>query len=116
MIIDFHTHVFPDKIAAGAIEGMSKETGILNYLYGTRDELVASMGRAGVDISVLLPVVTKPKQFKTVNDYAEGIAHTYDNGSRLIAFGGVHPDSPNLREEIKELRSRGFKGIKIHPD
>ena len=116
MIIDFHTHVFPDHMAARVIDNMAVETGIMPYFHGTRDELINSMAENNVDISVLLPVVTKPSQFKTVNTFAQSIAKTYDNGARLIAFGGVHPDSPTLKEELTELRNQGIKGIKLHPD
>ncbi len=116
MIIDFHTHVFPDSMAKRVVDNMAVETGIMPYLDGTVGALTDSMAKAGIDISVLLPVLTKPSQFKTVNNYELGIAHEYDNGTRLIAFGGVHPDSPTLKDDIKEIRRMGMKGIKLHPD
>ena len=116
MVIDFHTHVFPDALAERAVSGMAKNTGILPYLHGKVDELINSMAEAGIDKSVLLPVLTKPSQFKTVNEYTLSIAHKYDNGTELIPFGGIHPDSPTLKDDIKEIRRLGMKGIKLHLD
>lgn len=116
MIIDFHTHVFPDSMAERVVHNMAVETGIMPYLTGTVGDLTTSMEKAGIDISILLPVLTKPSQFNTVNHYELEIARTYENGTRLIAFGGIHPDSPTLKEDIKEIRRLGMKGIKLHPD
>ena len=116
MIIDFHTHVFPDHMAKRVVDDMAVATGIMPYLDGTVGALTDSMAMAGIDISVLLPVLTKPSQFKTVNNYELSIAHKYDNGTKLVAFGGVHPDSPTLRDDIREIRRMGMKGIKLHPD
>lgn len=116
MIIDFHTHVFPDNMAKRVVDNMAVATGIMPYLDGTVGALTDSMAKAGIDISILLPVLTKPSQFKTVNNYELSIAHKYDNGAKLVAFGGVHPDSPTLRDDIREIRRMGMKGIKLHPD
>ena len=55
MVIDIHTHTFPDKLAATTIpklEGMSHTRA---YVDGTVSGLRASMVRAGVDAS-LVPV------------------------------------------------------------
>ncbi|MBR5338436.1 MAG: amidohydrolase family protein [Lachnospiraceae bacterium] len=116
MIIDFHTHVFPETMAKRVVDNMAVATGIMPYLDGSVGALTDSMARAGVDISILLPVLTKPSQYNTVNNYELSIAHEYENGTRLIAFGGVHPDSPTLKEDIKGIRRMGMKGIKLHPD
>ena len=51
MVIDIHTHTFPDKLAATTIpklEGMSHTRA---YVDGTVSGLRASMARAGVDAS-----------------------------------------------------------------
>ena len=114
MIIDTHTHVFPDKLAPraiGALEAVLPE-GHRAYLSGTRDELVASMKRSGIDRSIVLPVVTAPRQFESVNSFAAEI-----NGrDSLISFGGIHPDNEDIEEKLLYIRSLGLKGIKLHPD
>ena len=67
MIIDFHTHIFPDKIAKPTIDTLAVNSDAKAYTDGTRDSLVASMREAHVDLSVILPVVTRPGQFQSVN-------------------------------------------------
>ena len=68
MVIDIHTHIFPDKLAATTIpklEGMSHTRAFVD---GTAAGLRASMERAGVDVSLVLPVATNPRQVVHVND------------------------------------------------
>ena len=60
MIIDFHTHIFPEKIAGKTIESLEKLSGITASTNGTLEGLLASMERTGVDMSVIMPVATKP--------------------------------------------------------
>ena len=113
MIIDFHTHVYPEQIAAKTVDFLSKVSGAVPYLDGTIDNLLASMRKAGVDQSVILPVNTRPGQFDSITKYAKAINDTYDG---LISFGGVHPDDEDIPGKMQYLKDNGFKGIKIHPD
>lgn len=112
MIIDFHTHVFPEKIAAGTIEKLEAFAHIRAHSDGLLEGLKASMQNAGVDYSVVLPVVTKPSQFQTVNAYAASI-HGREG---IISFGGIHPADSNLKEELQHIKELGLPGIKLHPD
>lgn len=50
MIIDFHTHVFPDDRAQRLLSEVSKRAGIPSYSDDTVKGLLNSMERAGVDI------------------------------------------------------------------
>lgn len=56
MIIDFHTHTFPDELADRAVGTLAHSGGIHNYLDGRVHSLTDSMKKAGIDYSVLLPV------------------------------------------------------------
>lgn len=114
MIIDFHTHVFPEKIAQRTIEKLATVANIKAYTDGTLNSLKESMKEAGIDYSVILPVVTKPEQFQTVNDYAAQISETSNDG--IISFGGIHPQSKDYKNELNYIKSLGLKGIKLHPD
>ena len=113
MIIDFHTHIFPDRIASRTIEHLSKTGGIPPYSDGTVSGLSAEMRRGGVDISIALPVLTSPTQFDSVNRYAEEINRDFPG---IISFAGIHPRCENISEKMSEIRARGFLGVKIHPD
>ena len=71
MIIDFHTHVFPDRIATKTISLLSKNGGIPPFSDGTVNGLCQKMREAGTDISVTLPVMTSPTQFDSINNFAK---------------------------------------------
>lgn len=114
MIIDFHTHIFPDKIAARSIEALSKVSGVTAATDGTLNGLLASMDRSGVDLSVIMPVVTKPSQFESVNTFAAKVNEQY--AGRLLSFGGIHPDSEDYKAELNRIKELGLPGIKLHPD
>ena len=114
MIIDFHTHIFPDKIAARSIESLSKVSGVKAATDGTLSGLLASMDRSGVDLSVIMPVVTKPTQFESVNTFAAKVNEQY--AGRLLSFGGIHPDSEDYKSELNQIKELGLPGIKLHPD
>lgn len=114
MIIDFHTHIFPDKIAARSIEALSKVSGVTAATDGTLNGLLTSMDKSGVDLSVIMPVVTKPAQFESVNTFAAKVNEQYTG--RLLSFGGIHPDSEDYKAELNRIKELGLPGIKIHPD
>ena len=71
MVIDFHTHIFPDKIAAKTIAHLEEVGNIKAATDGTLNGLLASMERCGVDMSVILPVATKPSQFESIQNFAQ---------------------------------------------
>ena len=113
MLIDFHTHCFPEKIAEMAINKLSFASGGLKpYTNGTKDDLLNSMKKFGVDKSVVLNIATNPKQQKNVNNFANHI----NSCENLIAFGSVHPDSEDALFELERIKSMGLKGVKLHPD
>ena len=114
MIIDFHTHTFPDKIAAAAIEKLSKLSHTRPFSDGTAAGLSASAKAAGIDLSVILPVATNTKQVPSINGYAAKANETTDT-TGLFSFGCMHPDYPEWKEELSRIASLGLKGIKLHP-
>jgi len=114
LVIDFHTHIFPDRIASSTISMLSQKGNVKPYLDGRSDSLIASMKNNGIDKSVLLPVLTAPKQFDSVNSYTIEVSER--SCGDLIPFGGIHPDCNDIAEKIKFLADSGFYGIKLHPD
>ena len=117
MIIDFHTHIFPDKIAKKTIDFLSEKGGIPPFSDGSTAGLLDRMSEAGVDLSVTLPVMTNPAQFDSINRFAAEINTTFaDKEKRLISFAGIHPLCEDLEGKIEWIAEQGFLGIKIHPD
>ena len=111
MVIDFHTHAFPDELAKKAIPKLAANGNIANVGDGTVRSLLAEMGRSGVDRAVILNIATNAKQQTNVNNFAIATKNTYP---RLYTLGSIHPDSENI--EAKRLKDAGIRGIKIHPD
>lgn len=111
MIIDFHTHTFPDRIAAGALQKMQADSHARAFSDGTKCGLLASMKDAAIDWSVALPVATNPLKVSSINDTSIA-ANGIDN---LIYFGCIHPENDNYAQELSRIAAAGVKGIKIHP-
>ena len=117
MIIDFHTHIFPDKIAKKTIEYLSEKGGIPPFSDGSYSGLLAEMEKADVDIAVNLPVVTAPKQFESITRFAEEInSRPIEGGRRIISFAGIHPQCEDIEGKMEAIAKAGFVGIKLHPD
>ena len=117
MIIDFHTHVFPEKIAERTIARLSQMGGIPAFADGTRAGLLRAMEEADVRVSINLPVLTKPEQFESVNAFSAEINQAFKGKERrIISFGAIHPACPNIKEKMCWLRDNGFLGVKLHPD
>lgn len=114
MIIDFHTHIFPDAIAGKTIAVLQDRSGISASTDGTPSGLLKSMETSGVDISVIQPVVTKPSQFDSINTFAKSINEEY--AGRLVSFGGIHPDCEDYKDKLRRIKEMGLPGIKLHPD
>ncbi len=113
MIIDIHTHIFPDALAAKALAVLEENC---NYEYKpvtdmTATSLLERMEEWGIDVSVVQPVITKPSQFLKTNNWAQKI-----NGEKIISFGGIYPHGENWKEELDYLVSLGLKGIKFHSE
>ena len=114
MIIDFHTHVFPEKIADSTIEILSKKAHIIPHIRAVAPELIHSMKEAGVDLSVILPVATAERQVVKLNDAAARLNEQYRE-SGLFSFGCMHPDFADYSSELSRVKELGLAGIKLHP-
>ena len=113
MLIDFHTHAFPEKLARRTMDTLSFASGgLLPQTEGSLSSLKAEMDADGVDISVVLSIATNPKQQTNVNNFAMEL----NRDDRIVAFGSVHPDAPNALEELERIHDAGLKGVKFHPE
>ena len=113
-VIDFHTHTFPEAIAARAVAQLSAASHTKAFTDGTEAGLCASMRGAGIDLSVILPVATNPRQVVRINDASMRInERTEETG--LLSFGCMHPDYEDWHQELRRVREAGIRGIKLHP-
>ena len=123
MIIDFHTHVFPPRIKQDRSEYVERDA-CFAALYSdkktrlaTAEELIESMDRDGVDVSVALNIGwTSHKLRVETNDYIMESINRYPK--RLVGFCAVQPTSSDLTlKEIERCAKGGMKGIgELRPD
>lgn len=68
MIIDAHTHIYPDDVAHKALSTVMKSGNGLVSIHtdGTHSGLVSSMDKADIDYSIVLPLATGPGQGKNI--------------------------------------------------
>ncbi|MCE5328403.1 MAG: amidohydrolase family protein [Planctomycetaceae bacterium] len=110
MIIDIHTHAFPDSIADRAIAKLESLASWKAVGRGTTAALLESMDAAGVDASAVCAIATKPDQAGGILDWCTSI-----RTERLIPFPSVHPDTPDAAGWVGRIAAEGFCGIKLHP-
>ncbi len=116
MIIDFHTHCFPDALAPRAMGVLTQNASSLSITPttdGTADGLIARMRTAGIDRAVVCNIATNAHQMHKVNDFA---LETLATRPQLIPLGSLHPQGEDLEGELERLHKAGIRGIKIHPD
>ncbi|NLW36238.1 amidohydrolase family protein [Syntrophorhabdus aromaticivorans] len=111
MKIDFHTHVYPDRVALKTVSSVRERAGIDAYTDGTLEGLKRSMASAGIDLSVVAAVATKPEQVESIQRWLTAIRQP-----GIEALAAMHPAEPLSSEQMKMLRSEGFRGFKFHPD
>jgi len=123
VIIDFHTHVFPPQVKKKRSKYIDSDP-CFAILYSssdarlaTADELIASMDKNGVDISVIVNIGwTTHELCVETNDYIlESIAR-YPR--RLIGFCAVQPNSYDAAiAEIERCTKGGVRGVgEMRPD
>jgi predicted TIM-barrel fold metal-dependent hydrolase len=122
MTIDFHTHVFPPQIKKNRNKYIELDP-CFALLYSdpkakiaTADELIASMDKAGIDISVIANIGwTTHELCVETNDYIMESVSRYPE--RLVGFCAVQPQSQGAAAEIERCAKGGIKGVgEMRPD
>lgn len=114
MVIDAHAHIFPDKIAEKAVEGIGSFYDLKMRFDGKVSTLLDIGARVGVDKFIVQSVATTPAQVQHINDFIAESVRQYPD--KLIGFCTIHPDFPDIEGEIDRAEKMGLKGVKIHPD
>ena len=111
MVIDFHTHTFPEKIAERAVAKLAAASGTVPFLDGTNKALSDSGKACGIDLSVVLPVATNPEKVSHMNE----ISASLNGKDGLVHFGCLHPEIEDVKGEVRHIKALGLRGVKIHP-
>ena len=112
-LFDAHAHAFPDRIAAGAIRQLTAEAKWMPVHAchdGTVAGLLGGMDAAGVRVTILCSVATKPTQVTKITDWSAQVA-----SPRVIPFASIHPDFPDVEAEVERAAALGIRGLKFHP-
>ncbi|MGN1345789.1 MAG: amidohydrolase family protein [Eubacteriales bacterium] len=114
MLIDFHTHAFPDKLASRALSTLAAKVRMIPETDGSIGGLLSHMDSCNVKRAVVCNIATNVKQMTNVNNFA--VETLKSHGDRLLPLGSVHPEAEKPSEEIERLREAGISGLKLHPD
>jgi len=113
VVVDFHAHIYPEKIAAKAVASIGEFYHIPMHKDGTAESLIASGKSCGIGHFVVFSAAAIPAQVPAINDY---IAKTCREHPEFTGFGTLHQDMENPQDEIERLMGLGLKGLKFHPD
>ena len=120
MIIDVHTHTFPDAMAARVLQKLTDKcrVPVTPVADGTVNGLLDQMRADSVDYAVICPIATKPSHFEAILNDALAIrdgACGESAAHHLIPFASVHPADDTRFTHLRRLAEAGIRGIKLHP-
>lgn len=110
MIIDFHAHIYPEKVASKILPAAEKKLNITVPCTGSPKDLRSRMRSSGIDLSVVLPLAKGQEDVPKLNNWVRQVS-----GDGLIPFGAIHPLMDGLEDELDRLSASGCKGVKMMP-
>ena len=115
-IFDAHCHIYPEAIAAKAVEGIDRFYGTLpfDHFDGTTATLIRSGREAGISHFLVHSVATVPHQVTSINRFIASEVNA--SKGMFTGLGTLHPDSEHPEQDFGELVNLGLKGVKLHPD
>ena len=113
-LVDSHVHVYPEKIAGKAAEGVGNFYHIRIQNKGTVAALLEEGKRFGIHRFLIQSVATSSEQVRGINQFIARECGSHPN--ELIGFGTLHPKMQDPEEEILWIERLGLRGVKLHPD
>ena len=113
-IIDAHSHIYPSKIAAKAVDAVGAF-----YCYdnmaglGTPEDLLSKMDEVPITHFIVHSVATSAKSVMVINDY---IADQCNKHPEFIGFATMHHEFEDMESEVDRAIELGLHGFKLHPD
>ena len=123
MIVDFHTHIFPEALRKGRERYLERDATFRELFSSPRaklasaEDLVRAMDEDGVDLSVAMGVGwTDQGLAREANDYIIDSVARYPD--RIVGFAGVSPAwGDQAAAEADRCARAGLRGIgELHPD
>ncbi len=117
MIIDFHTHILPEKLRLNKDKALASDPlfkrlfSFSNSTFISAEDLVLEMERSQVSSSIVLGYGWKnPDVVRLFNDYALDASRRYP--SKIVPFCSVNPfDGKAAVKEIERCVSYGAMGV-----
>jgi predicted TIM-barrel fold metal-dependent hydrolase len=123
VIIDFHTHIFPPELRENREQYLGRDP-CFDHLYSdpkaklaTAEDLIASMDREGIDLSIVLNIGwTSHQMCVETNDYILEAVSRYPK--RLVGFCALQPKAGEAAiAELERCARGGMRGIgEMRPD
>ena len=122
MIVDFHTHILPDRFEQHREKYLTMDTSFAELYSGpkskivTAENLINSMNINGVDISVVMGIGwSNIDMAMEANDYIIESVQRYP--TRLVGFFSVNPAwGESALKEMERCSNAGLRGIgELHP-
>ena len=116
MVIDFHAHVYPEKIAQRAAESIGAFYDVPMHHAGSVSVLLQRMAEGGIDRSLIHSVALVPSRAATINDFIA--REVSEHPQQLTGYATLHPDMTEAEAEAELQRALGLglKGVKLHND
>ena len=112
-IIDFHTHIYPNKISQKAVESVGKFYNLEMSGDGTVEHLLTQGRDCNISAFVVHSVAVDGEHVEIINNY---IASECKKHKQFYGFGTMHATFPNKIAELERMQELNLKGVKIHPD
>ncbi len=110
MLIDFHTHCFPDNLAPKALPPLAMRASLTAKTDGTFGGLYEKETISNVDKFVTMNIATKSGSMRKTNDFAISVQR-----ENVYSYGTVFPDDEGALDELDYV-SQNMYGLKLHPD
>ena len=97
MVIDFHAHVYPEKIAQRAAESIGAFYDVRMHHPGSVPVLLERMAEGGIDRSLIHSVALAPSRAATINDFIA--REVSEHPQQLTGYATLHPDMTEAEAE-----------------
>ena len=123
MIVDFHTHIFPESLGDRQEDHVRRDATFAELFanpkakMATAEELVLAMDEDGINRAVVVGIGwTDQALTREANDYV--IESVDRHPDRLVGFAGVNPAwGSAAADEAERCARAGLRGIgELHPD
>ena len=100
-IIDFHTHMWPEKVAEKAKEYLEQSFKMPMNAIPIEKNVLEAMDKNGVTKSVIASVASRPNQVEHINNWLFGL-----NSERFIKFASIHPFYEKWSYELDRIKDK----------